>query len=221
MFKIFDIHTHHEAPQPNAVVCKTPDGFDPLEGQLYSVGIHPWLTCGDIPESLWIKLEEAAHHPQVAAIGECGIDLIKGGPLYKQMLVMKRQIELSEQVKKPLVIHCVHAHDLIIGLKKDLKPTQKWLIHGFRGKPTVASMFCDADISLSFGEKFNYESVGRVPQGMLLAETDESSLPIEEIINKLSVIAGRDLFPEIVAASGLFLGLPEDQELNSINILRN
>lgn len=210
MIQILDIHTHHEAPQPHAVVCVSPDKFAPVEGQLYSVGIHPWLTCDAIPDALWQQLEEAASHPQVAAIGECGIDLVKGGPLYKQMLVMKRQIELSERVGKPMVIHCVHAHDIVIGLKKDLKPLQKWLVHGFRGKPTVASMFCDAGISLSFGERYNEKSVGKVPDGMLLAETDESEMPIEDIIVRLSSLVGRDLRPEIVAASSRFLGLPED-----------
>lgn len=212
MIEILDIHTHHAAPQPNAVVCVSPDRFNPIEGQLYSVGIHPWLTCDDIPDDLWERLEEAAAHPQVVAIGECGIDLVKGGPLYKQMLVMKRQIELSEKLGKPLVIHCVHAHDIVIGMKKDLKPTQTWLVHGFRGKPTIASMFCDAGISLSFGERYNDSSVGRVPEGMLLAETDESELPIEDIIIRLSTLAGRDLRPEIIEASRRFLGLPEDEE---------
>lgn len=212
MQTILDIHTHHSAPQPDAVVSVSADMFNPIEGQLYSVGIHPWLTCGEIPDELWEKLEEAARHPQVVAIGECGIDLVKGGPLYKQMLVMKRQIELSEEVGKPLVIHCVHAHDMVIGLKKDLKPTQNWLVHGFRGKPTIARMFTDAGIWLSFGATFNDKSVGIVPSGMLLAETDESEVSIEDIITKLSVLSGRDVKSEIEQDSLVFLGLDKPQD---------
>lgn len=212
MQTILDIHTHHSAPQPDAVVSVSADMFNPIEGQLYSVGIHPWLTCGEIPDELWEKLEEAARHPQVVAIGECGIDLVKGGPLYKQMLVMKRQIELSEEVGKPLVIHCVHAHDIVIGLKKDLKPTQNWLVHGFRGKPTIARMFTDVGIWLSFGATFNDKSVGIVPSGMLLAETDESEVSIEDVITKLSVLSGRDVKSEIEQDSLVFLGLDRPQD---------
>lgn len=212
MQTILDIHTHHSAPQPDAVVSVSADMFNPIEGQLYSVGIHPWLTCGEIPDELWEKLEEAARHPQVVAIGECGIDLVKGGPLYKQMLVMKRQIELSEEVGKPLVIHCVHAHDIVIGLKKDLKPTQNWLVHGFRGKPTIARMFTDVGIWLSFGATFNDKSVGIVPSGMLLAETDESEVSIEDVITKLSVLSGRDVKSEIEQDSLVFLGLDKPQD---------
>lgn len=214
MQTILDIHTHHPAPQPEAVVSVSPDDFNPIDGQLYSVGIHPWLTSDAIPDDLWEKLEMAARHPQVVAIGECGIDLMKGGPLYKQMLVMKRQIELSEEVGKPLIIHCVHAHDIVIGLKKDLKPSENWLIHGFRGKPTIARMFLDAGIRLSFGATFNDKSVAVVPSGMLFAETDESEMTIEEIITRLSNLSGRDVKKEIERDSLRFLKLdsvPDDE----------
>ncbi len=205
MLKILDIHTHRPAPQPEALVCVTPENFNPIEGQLYSVGIHPWETVNDISDDTWRAFEEACRHPQVRAVGECGIDLVKGGPLFKQMQVMKRQIDLSEELHKPLVIHNVHAHDIIIGMKKDMKPTQNWLIHGFRGKPTVARMLTDAGIWLSFNDKFNDAAVPEVPTDLLLAETDESSTPITEIITALSSLRGHDLTEEIVNNACRFL----------------
>lgn len=207
MTTILDIHTHHTAPQPNAVVCVTPDNFNPIEGQLYSVGIHPWDSSEDISEETWEKLAEVARHPQVAAIGECGIDLVKGGPLFKQMQVMRRQIDLSEEIGKPLVIHCVHAHDIVIGLRRDLKPTQDWLIHGFRGKPNIATMFIDAGFRISFGAIFNNDSVSRVPSDRIFAETDESNLPIEEIITRLSTLKNEDLTPVIARNAKAFLNI--------------
>lgn len=207
MNTILDIHTHHPAPQPNAVVCTTPDNFNPIEGQIYSVGIHPWDIQGEISEETWEKLAEAARHPQVGAIGECGIDLVKGGPLFKQMQVMRRQIDLSEEIGKPLVIHCVHAHDIVIGLRRDLKPSQDWLIHGFRGKPTIATMYIDAGFRISFGANFNHDSVGKVPNDRIFAETDESATPIEEIITQLSALKGEDLTPIIARNSSAFLKL--------------
>lgn len=207
METILDIHTHHHAPQPRAVVCATPDNFNPIDGQLYSVGIHPWDTSADITDESWQRLEEAARNPQVVAVGECGIDLVNGGPLYRQMQVMRRQIELSEEIGKPLIIHCVHAHDIIIGLRRDLKPTQNWLIHGFRGKPTIAKMFIDSGLSLSFGANFNHDSLSAVPLERLFAETDESELSIEEIITPLSVLKGEDLTPVIARNVRTFLNL--------------
>ena len=206
MQNIIDIHTHHPAPQPEALVCVTPEDFSPIEGQLYSVGIHPWETGNEITEEIWHRFDEACRHPQVAAIGECGIDLVKGGPLFRQMQVMKRQIDLSEELEKPLVIHNVHAHDIIIGLKKDLKPAQQWMIHGFRGKPTVATMLTDNGIWLSFNDKFNDAAVSKTPEELILAETDESETPIADIITTLSSLKGHDLTGTIIANTRKFLG---------------
>lgn len=204
---IIDIHTHHPAPQPEALVCATPDNFSPIEGQLYSVGIHPWDTGNTIPEDTWLKFEEACRHPQVVAIGECGIDLAKGGPLFRQMQVMKRQIELSEEIGKPLVIHNVRAQDIIIGIKKDLKPVQNWMVHGFRGKPTVAKMLTDAGIWLSFNDRHNDSTVLQVPEDLILAETDESDTPIADIIAALSSLRGHDLTEVVINNTARFLSL--------------
>lgn len=205
MIRCLDIHTHHPAPQPLAVVSVSTEGFNPLEGQLYSIGIHPWLTEKTVTPQQWEELERLASLPCVAAIGECGIDNLKGGPLFKQLLVFKRHIDLSEKLGKPLIIHDVKAHDVIVGLKRDLKPMQKWLIHGFRGKPTVAKMMTDAGIYLSFGEKFNPQTPPNVPQHMILAETDESELSIREIINALSNNISKDMTRIIAENTANFL----------------
>ena len=194
-----DIHTHHPALQPFGVVSCSSEGFDPLEGQLYSIGIHPWKTETLPTKEEWSEFERIAQLPCVVAIGECGIDKLKGGALFKQLIVMQRQIEISEKLGKPLIIHDVKAHDVIVGLKRDLKPVQKWLVHGFRAKPSVAKMLTDAGIFLSFGEKFNRESLMVTPEKMLLAETDESPLSIKDIILNLS----SNIFP----IAEFFLGI--------------
>ena len=202
---ILDIHTHHPAPQPCGVIAVNPSEFQPIPDQFYSIGIHPWDTGGEINEDTWESMEKYASDPQVVAIGECGIDLLKGGPLFKQMQVFKRQIDLSEKIHKPLIIHDVRAHDVIVGLKRDLKPTQQWMVHGFRGKPTVAKMLNDAGIWLSFGEKFNPLSLQSVPIEMILAETDESEMSIFEIIKTLSAVKGTDLTQDIARNVGRFI----------------
>lgn len=197
---ILDIHTHRAAPVPEAVVCATPQSFDPVPGQLYSVGIHPWDTTSGITEGDWELLERAARHPQTAAIGECGIDTLKGGPLFRQMLVFKRHIQLSEELGKPLVIHDVKAHDIITGLRRDLKPSQNWVVHGFRGKPTVAAMLLDAGLWLSFGPQFNPDSLRALPSDRILAETDESADSIQTVIDRLAH-ARPDVSAALIAAN--------------------
>ncbi len=207
MTAILDIHTHHPAPQPEALVCVGPENFNPVDGQLYSVGIHPWETENDITSEKWDLIESAAAHPQVRAIGECGIDRAKGGPLFRQMLVMKRQIELSEKLQKPLVIHNVKAHDVIIGMKKDIRPTQPWMVHGFRGKPSVAQMLADAGNYLSFGPLHNDESVITTPSELMLAETDDADTTVEQVIATLSALRQQEMTDIIKSNSARFLSL--------------
>ena len=208
---LLDIHTHRGAPYPEGIVSlrigheAAPD-IALLSGQLYSAGIHPWDTAEEPDETLFSQLDLLAADPQVAAIGECGVDIVQGGPMSRQLLTFRRHVELAEKVGKPLVIHAVKSYDIIMGLKRDLNPVQPWIIHGFRGKPSAALQIVGKGIYLSFGEKFNPEAVTAVPENMILAETDESALPIEEIIANLSGAAGHDLLPAIRAnAQGLFL----------------
>ena len=200
MQRILDIHTHHAAPQPEGVISCSPEAFSPIEGQLYSVGIHPWDVAEGITDEVWDRLETALSHPQVVALGECGIDIPKGGVLFRQMQVFKRQIDLSEKMCKPLIVHSVKAQDIIIGIKKDLNPAQPWLVHGFRGKPTIAKMYADAGIFLSFGEFFNEASLASLPDEFIFAETDESQLSIEKIILNISTVKGHD-FTDIIASN--------------------
>lgn len=216
-----DIHTHHPAPQPQAVIAASMSDFSPMDGQLYSLGVHPWNTQVPMSGSDWEEFERLASLSFVVAIGECGIDTLKGAPLYKQLLVFKRQIEISEKLGKPLIIHDVKAHDIIVGLKRDIKPRQKWMVHGFRGKPSVAKMLFSQGIYLSFGEKFNPETLPTVPSEMILAETDDSALSIEQIISNMSAVVGTDMTDQIQSNTMKFLfneeSIKQEIDINESN----
>ena len=124
---ILDIHTHHPVPQPLAVIdASLRPGAEPVEiidSQLYSAGIHPYDTVADIPEERWSELERQLALPNVVAVGECGVDLSgRGGMMFRQLQIFKRQIELAEKLGKPMIVHCVKAEDVICGLRRDLQP---------------------------------------------------------------------------------------------------
>lgn len=189
---VIDIHTHHPYPSPEALInLPAADGIV-RPGQWYSAGIHPWTTLEAPTEELLSRLDTLAADPAVKAIGECGYDAVKGGLAFRQLQLFQRQIELSENLGKPLIIHDVKAHDIIIGCRRDLRVRQKWAVHGFRGKPQAAQMLLKAGIWISFGEKFNPATVAymaaEAPE-RILAETDESSLSIQQIIEALSEAA--------------------------------
>lgn len=201
MEEIVDIHTHRFAPVWGALVnirVSFPD-TDPMldslrRGQLYSAGVHPWDTGYPTDDGFWTEFEALISRPDIAAIGECGVDLKNSEtPLFRQLQVFKRQIELSEKLHKPLIIHDVKADGIICGLRRDLKPHQPWVIHGFRGKPAAAQALLRAGCYISFGEKFNAETVSTIPEERILAETDESELDIYAILGRISEARGMNL----------------------------
>lgn len=201
--EILDIHTHHLAPQAEGVVSVgITDDFSMeslLANQLYSVGIHPWeLGAGaSVGTEALRKLEECAKLPNVVAIGEAGVDLLKGGVMFRQLNIFRKHVELSEWLGKPLIVHDVKSDDIICGLRRDLNPKQPWCIHGYRGKPAGAAALLKAGCWLSFGENFNPETLKSTPLNRLLAETDESKLTIQQIISALSEVVGCDLTDQI------------------------
>ncbi len=154
---------------------------------LFSAGIHPW-DAGSI-NALWIEnLKLLLNFGQVIAIGECGMDKNAPVAIEKQLEVFELHIKYSEIHHKPLIIHCVGCYNELINLHRALNPKQAWIIHGFRGKPEMAVQLVKAGIYLSFGEKFNPESVAITPIESILAETDDSEIDIDDIYEKLSAL---------------------------------
>jgi len=176
--KIKDIHTHVLPEEPGtAIVCigcgPIPDGA--LEqGHVFSAGLHPWDVTGHDEES-FSNLEELLANPQVLAVGECGFDTLKGPSHELQEQAFVRQVELSERFRKPMILHVVRDFDSVIRLRKQLKPTQKWIIHGFRGGPQQMEQLYSNGILVSFGPKHNPEAIRQVPPDRLYRETDSKS----------------------------------------------
>lgn len=203
---VLDSHTH--VSRPGAVVNLDPVSIPRCDlvledDRYYSVGIHPW-NAGCYTQRDLGTMRRLAASPRVVAIGETGLDsvhvsyewvprgkskeIVQAHPdVDKQMELLKLHIELSEQLGKPLLLHVVKLYPEIIRLRKQLKPKQPWVIHGYRGKPGLAKDLLRHGFYLSYGENFNEYSVRRTPPGRMLAETDESRMPIEEIVAALPV----------------------------------
>lgn len=182
---MIDIHTHREKEGAIynlnlAQLRNTPPYYN--KEQWLSVGIHPW----DITD-YWVKdfdfVQAWASQPQVKAIGECGLDRLVLSPCQEE--VFRAHILLSEEVQKPLIIHCVKAIDTVLSIRKELIPSQPWILHGFRGKPQQAIQLIEAGFFLSFGERFNVDSVRICPRERLCMETDDSKILFEEIEKRI------------------------------------
>lgn len=183
-----DIHTHRRENNPEALVSLLPEEAAEFAASrpdtLFSAGIHPWepYISPEEEEKRFAVLSAVLLHHNAAAIGETGLDALKGPDAAIQEARFRRHIALSEKLGLPLIIHLVKAQEQLLAIRKDVRPTQPWIIHGFRGKAQQASQLAKAGLYISFGEHFNPDALATVPAQQRLAETDESPLPIETII---------------------------------------
>jgi len=193
--KYYNIHTHKESNDPkvqeivNILFKKESQVPDIKENKFYSLGVHPWY----IPETtIWPQIikemEGLLNRPEIIAIGECGIDTLATPSIEKQIQLFRLQIGLSETLKKPVIIHCVKAWNEIIDLHNKLKPSQPWIIHGFRGKPQLAESLLKHGLHISV----NMHCPQKLPEVMtsnhILVETDDSKVTIQDVYTQISNI---------------------------------
>lgn len=167
---ITDIHTHR-LPTSDAIRSIDPNAGEHPPVTPFSVGILP--LSGEPDSTAIANLEQWATMPNALAIGEAGLDTLHSPlPVERQIELFRRHYELSERLAKPLIIHCVKAWSTLIGLHNLWKPTQPWIIHGFRGKPQLARQLLDHGFYLSFGLRYNQESYDITPLSRRFRETD-------------------------------------------------
>lgn len=187
----FNIHTHSLVHPESEILAQSPDLFPSDKLPIYtSIGIHPWFLTEENAESQWKALQKQVSHPSVLAIGEGGLDKLKGPDMELQVKILKQQVALSEEKSLPLIIHCVKAFNELIQLKKELRPHQPWIIHGFRGKEALAIDCIRHGFYLSYGEHFQENALKATPQEKLFIETDESEVPVQEIYQSIALVHG-------------------------------
>jgi TatD DNase family protein len=164
---------------------------------LISLGIHPWNAT----QQLWYErstdIADRALYPAVVAIGETGLDALRGTTLDEQVLVFQNHIALSEQVQKPMIIHCVRAFQELIALRKQAQPRQAWIIHGFSKSKELAQQLLDVGCVLSLGadafrEQTRLQDMIRyIPSGTFVAETDiATDISVREVYERIAQIRG-------------------------------
>lgn len=197
---LLDTHTHHLPPYPIGIVdasAHLPE-VEQTPMQLYSVGLHPWHLSEELSPAL-SQIERLATLPQVVAIGEAGLDTICDTPMWLQIQAFERQALLAQTLGKPLIVHCVRTASEIAQLRKSYRATVPWIIHGFRGKPSLLRILLQAGCYISYGEHFNADSLRLTPPERLLAETDESTMPIEQIIAAIATTRSEPDISGIIA----------------------
>lgn len=187
----FDVHTHKVCLDKNvfSIENKYPNATDFLHP--FSIGIHPWFINKENLEDQFLIVENQLQHKNCFAIGECGLDKRTETDFELQKIVFRKLIQLSEKYKKPLIIHCVKAYQEIIEIKKELKSTQIWILHGFNKNIQVAESLLKNGIVLSIGaaildNKKLQKMLSEIPLSSILIETDDAEVTVQEVYQKVA-----------------------------------
>jgi TatD DNase family protein len=192
-----DIHSHHPEKEEGVfrILNVYPSEFPEIPADLpISIGLHPWyLTEESISEMPGI-LKQAAAAENVLAFGEAGLDTVIKTPIELQHPVFRTQIKLSIEFNRPLIIHCVRAFPELFKLRKKYGNSTPWIIHGFNASQAIAAECVERGIFISLGQRLfrNPEKaqkiVKTVPLSMVFAETDDDSMPIQEVYRSISTL---------------------------------
>ncbi|WP_326981693.1 TatD family hydrolase [Chryseobacterium sp. MYb264] len=183
----FDFHHHKEYTRNgiyNLDINTVPPDFS------YSIGIHPKdIDTQNIDNQLnWLNNNITEN---CFAIGECGLDSFAETDQEIQERIFLRQIQLANEIKKPIIIHCVRKFYEVISLKKYSR--QPMIIHGFNKKQSIADDLLKNNFYLSFGKAVLYNlslqnTLKMIPLDRIFLETDNEDFPIEELYLKVSEI---------------------------------
>jgi TatD DNase family protein len=195
-----DIHTHNENINPNIIAIQCWDtipSFPINFTHLVSIGIHPWFATKNEIDFLYENLKTSANNNNILAIGECGLDKLRGPDLKTQIEIFSIQAQLANELGKPIIIHCVKAFDELMKLHESVKPSTPWIIHGFQKNWKLAKQLINMGLRLSFGSHIlqNTASLNEVLENidlqMLFLETDNNNqISVIELYTYLSELRG-------------------------------
>ncbi|HCY18094.1 MAG: Hydrolase, TatD family [Candidatus Nomurabacteria bacterium GW2011_GWF2_35_12] len=170
---------------------------------------------------------ELLKDPKVLAIGECGLDYfhMEAGSIEKQKKAFIEQIELANEINKPLMLHIrnnpkdkkIDAYvDVLEILKKYSKV--KGNVHFFAGSIENAKDFLNYGFTLSFTGVITFthdydEIIKNTPLDMIMSETDSpyvAPVPYRGKRNEPSYVK------EVVKKIALIKNLPEEEITKAI-----
>lgn len=171
-----DIHTHH--PTGRAIELRT-------------AGVHPWEA------GMFDAARLEAQLTDVQALGETGLDRVRGPEAEVQLRALRGQLELARKHGLPVVLHCVKAFEPLMRELAALPP-RAVIFHGFIGSRQQAEQALARGYYLSYGVRSfaSPRSVGALratPDERLFLETDDQTVPIEEVYARAAALRGESI----------------------------
>lgn len=184
----FDYHTH-KSKRNSCKSCTLADwqeGIKLLENQKISLQFHPW----HLPERYYelpSEFVEAAKNPQIYAIGEIGLDRLKGPVFEVQKKYFEDLLELASDLHKPVILHVVRSANEVFDILKKY-PDLMVVWHGFRGKKELFERIMQANIFVSLHhlmlenqDFIDYIKVNKKYCDRIGFESDDYDIEIEKL----------------------------------------
>lgn len=179
-------HTHYSVRKDFEIRQET---LDTPSSSFHSVGIHPWNADNYVVDEV-VDCVGKSITASTLALGECGLDGLRGPDFSIQIPVFEKQIELSETVELPLIIHCVKGWNELLVTRKKYRPVQPWIFHGF-AKAGIVDQVVQSGMMISLGAGILHhpkrnDIVRAIPDDRLLLETDDAQVEIKQVYESVA-----------------------------------
>jgi TatD DNase family protein len=177
---LIDFHTHSKRETDEILEVVSIHRHRKEPSNWYTVGFHPWWVDGILSDlELDFLKEKLENDVFCLALGECGLDKLKGVDLRMQEAIFTQQIELANALNAPVIVHCVRVYDSVLKLHRRLAKTP-WAIHGYRRHSILAKSILNQGIYLSVApsEKMAdsfVETLKNLPLDKFFIETDSDT----------------------------------------------
>nr|MBC7244157.1 TatD family hydrolase [Chloroflexota bacterium] len=144
-----------------------------------AIGIHPHEAAQVQADDL-VGLLQLSTYEKVVAIGEIGLDFYRNlSPADKQREIFIAQLELAQQVGKPVIIHDRQAHVETMSILRDKAKHLHGVLHCFSGDLTMALQAMKMGFYISLAGPVTFQNAHRLqalvrelPLECTLIETD-------------------------------------------------
>lgn len=184
---VCDFHTHTPSGCRMELLSSS---VELPEQKFVSLEFHPW----NLPDIRSIFTDDIAGRlPRFTALGEIGLDRLRGPELSCQRKWLKELLNIAKRCNKPVILHCVRAYPELLALLKNFP--LPWAIHGFRGKPELLNEIWQYGGIVSFHPSIiNNDHLHLLlahPAGKIAFETDDdTSVDLDELVAILSKKTG-------------------------------
>ena len=204
-----------------------------FEEVIPTVGVHP-LYVHEVDTATWLEsLRTLAGRPEVAAIGEIGLDYFhppQDGSTEEawrktQRDVFEAQLQLAIDFDLPVVIHQRESADDVMEVLRQF-PGTRAVLHCFNGTRKQAEIALEAGFYLSFTGILTFPSAGDVREVAAAAPLDRIMVETDSPYLAPVPFRGKQCEPHMVAHTARQLGelhglsLPDITKITTENAFR-